>query len=116
MSAVCAASSTDWRHRYDSVWHLDFEFREDANHLPVPVSLFAYEQHTGTEIFLRREQLLTLRRAPFGTGPRDLLVTFAANAEISCFLALGWPFPFNVLDLYVETIASHKRPHRHLAA
>ena len=70
------------------------------------MSLFAYEQHTGTEIFLRREQLLTLRRAPFGTGPRDLLVAYAANAEMSCFLALGWPFPVNVLDLYVETIAA----------
>ena len=70
------------------------------------MSLFAYEQHTGTEIFLRREQLLTLKRAPFGVGPRDLLVAFAANAEMSCFLALGWPFPINVLDLYVETIAA----------
>ena len=82
------------------------EFREDANHHPVPVSLFAYEQHTGTEIFLRREQLLALRRAPFGIGPRDLMVTYAANAELSCFSALGWPFPCNVLDLYVETIAA----------
>ena len=54
---------------------------------------------------MRREQLLALRRAPFGVGPRDLLVTYAANAEMSCFLALGWPFPCNVLDLYVETIA-----------
>ena len=102
----CAASSTDWRQRFDTIWHADFEYREDANHLPVPVSLFAYEQHTGTEIFLRREQLPTLRRAPFRVGPRDLLVTFAANAEMSCFLALGWPFPINVLDLYVETIAA----------
>ena len=25
---------------------------------------------------------------------------------MSCFLALGWPFPINVLDLYVETIAT----------
>ena len=31
---------------------------------------------------------------------------YAANAEMSCFLALGWPFPINVLDLYVETIAA----------
>ena len=38
-------------------------------------------------------------------GPRDLMVAYAANAELSCFLALGWPFPCNVLDLYVETIA-----------
>ena len=68
MSDVCAASSTDWRQQYDSVWHVDFEYREDTNYHPVPVSMFAYEQHSGTEIFLRREQLLNLRRAPFGVG------------------------------------------------
>ena len=33
-------------------------------------------------------------------------MAYAANAEMSCFLALGWPFPVNVLDLYVETIAA----------
>jgi DNA polymerase-1 len=105
MSDACAASSTDWRQQYDSVWHVDFEYREDTNYHPVPVSMFAYEQQSGTEIFLRREQLLNLRRAPFGVGNRDLLVAYAANAELSCFAALGWPFPCNVLDLYVETIA-----------
>ena len=106
MSGACVASSTDWRSRFDSIWHLDCEFRENANHHPVPVSLFAYEQHTGTEIFLRREQLLELRRAPFGIGPRDLVVSYAANAELSVFAALGWPPPVHVLDLYVETIAA----------
>ena len=40
------------------------------------------------------------------------MVAYAANAEMSCFLALGWPFPCNVLDLYVETIAEHQRPRR----
>ena len=95
----------DWLRRFDSVWHVDFEFRQDANHRPVPVCMFALEQHTGTEISLWRDQLLALRRAPFGTGPRDLMVAFAANAELSCFLVLGWPFPHNVLDPYVENIA-----------
>ena len=106
MFGACAVSSTDWRARFDAVWHVDFEYREDANRHPVPVCMYAYEEHTGTEIFLRRDQLLTLKRAPLGTGPRDLLVAYAANAEMSCFLALGWPFPTNVLDLYVETIAA----------
>ena len=69
MSGACAASSTDWLRRFDSVWHVDFEFRQDADHRPVPVCMHAFEQHTGTEIPLWRDQLLTLRRAPFGTGP-----------------------------------------------
>ena len=106
MSVACAASSTDWLRRFDSVWHVDFEFRQDADHRPVPVCMYAFEQHTGTDISLWRDQLLTLRRAPFGTGPRDLMVAYAANAELSCFAALAWPFPSNVIDLYVETIAA----------
>jgi DNA polymerase I len=97
--------STDWTSRFDTIWHVDFEYREDNNRLPVPVSMFAYEQYNGISIALRRDQLLALKRAPFGTGPRDLMIAYAANAELACFLALGWPFPCNVLDLYVETIA-----------
>jgi hypothetical protein len=98
------ASLTDPLRQFDAIWHVDFEYREDANHLPVPVSLFAIEQRTGTELFLEREHLLALNRAPFGVGPRDLMVSYASNAELSCFLALGWPRPHNVLDVYVEVV------------
>jgi DNA polymerase family A len=94
-----------WRN-YDTIWHVDFEYRQDKNHRPVPVCMYAYEQHTGAEIALRRDQLLACRRAPFDTGPRSLMVTYAANAEISCFLPFSWPFPRNVLDAYVENIAT----------
>jgi DNA polymerase family A len=91
---------------FTTEWHVDFEYRQDSNHLEVPVCMFAKERHTGREIFLRREQLLALKCAPFDTGPGDLMVAYAANAELSCFLVLGWPFPCNVLDAYVETSAA----------
>jgi DNA polymerase I len=106
MSDACAGLPTSWLQRFDSINHVDIEYREDANHHPVPVSMFIYEQHTGTEIFLCRDQLLALKRLPFGTGLRDLMIVYAANAEMSGFLSLGLPPPVNVLDLYVETIAS----------
>jgi DNA polymerase family A len=106
MSDSCVASSIDWRQQFDTAWHIDFEYRQDANHLPVPVSLYGYEEFSGTEFFLPRDQLLSLRRAPFEIGPRNLVICFAANAEISCFLALGWPLPRSILDLYVEAIAA----------
>jgi hypothetical protein len=32
-------------------------------------------------------------KAPFDTCPNSLMVAYAADAELSCFLALGWPFP-----------------------
>jgi hypothetical protein len=105
MSDSCVVSSIDWRQQFDTAWHIDFEYRQDVNHLPVPVSLCGYEEFSGTKFFLTRDQLLTLRQAPFAMGPRDLVICFAANAEMSCFLALGWPFPQNILDLYVEAIA-----------
>jgi hypothetical protein len=31
-----------------------------------------------------------------------LFVAFAASAELSCHLALSWPFPEYILDLWVE--------------
>jgi DNA polymerase I len=106
MSGACAEYSTDWQRDFATIWHVDFEYREGANHLPIPVCMFAYEQHTGATIELWRDQLLQCRRAPFDTGPHSLMVAYAANAELGCFLALGWPFPRNTLDLYTETIAA----------
>jgi DNA polymerase-1 len=110
MSSNCAASSTEagtaWFDDYAAIWHCDFEFVEDANHHPVPVCMFAHEQHTGRLIQMWRHELLASRQAPFETGPESLFVAYAANAELSCFLALGWQFPKNVLDVYVETIAA----------
>ena len=36
--------------RFRAIWHVDFEFRQDNNHLPVPVAMFAKEHRTGAEI------------------------------------------------------------------
>ena len=58
--------------RFREIWHVDFEFRPDANHLPVPVAMFAKERRSGTEIFMRREKLLTCKLSPFDIGPDTL--------------------------------------------
>ena len=100
----CGASPTRWA-QFDSEWHVDFEFRQDRNHHPVPVCMHGYEEHSGTDLWFDRAQLLTMRRPPFGIGPRDLMIAYASNAEISCFIALGWPFPRNIIDPYVEVSA-----------
>src|SRR5262249_7791477 len=39
---------------------------------------------------------------PYPTGPDSLFVAYYASAEISCHLALGWPVPERVLDLFTE--------------
>jgi hypothetical protein len=110
MFSNCGAFSTEvppaWLQHYAAIWHVDFEFREDDNHHPVPVRMYAYEQHTGTKIEMWQDELRARRRAPFDTGPQSLFVAYAANAELSCFLALVWEFPKNILDAYIETIVA----------
>jgi hypothetical protein len=39
---------------------------------------------------------------PYPIGSDVLFVAYLASAELSCHLALGWPLPARVLDLYVE--------------
>jgi hypothetical protein len=68
--------------------------------------MYAREEHSDATISLWRDELLRLARAPFDTGPDSVMVAFASNAELQCFLALGWPFPTNVLDPYVENIVA----------
>src|SRR6476469_2124569 len=106
MSGACEASTPSWVSRFASIWHVDFEFQQDNNHHPVPVCMYAFEQHSGMEISLWRDELLRLRRAPSGTGPNDLMIVYSATAELGCFLALNWRFPHNVLDLFVEASAA----------
>jgi hypothetical protein len=64
--------------------------------------MVARELHTGREIRMWRCELLALRCAPFNIGADAVFVAYFASAELGCFLALGWPPPVNVLDLYVE--------------
>ena len=39
---------------------------------------------------------------PFGIGPDALFISYYASAELGCFLALQWPFPVRILDLFAE--------------
>jgi DNA polymerase I len=64
--------------------------------------MVAIEAHSGKAYSLWAEELYSLRQAPFDTGPDSLFVAYSAQAELSCFLELGWPMPHNVLDLRCE--------------
>jgi DNA polymerase I len=87
---------------FSEIWVADFEFRADPGEHPWPVCMVAQEIKTGRKNRIWRDQLLTLREAPFKVGPQALFVAFFASAEFGCFLELGWPLPENVLDLYAE--------------
>lgn len=87
------------------VWLVDFEFypltgRE--GNISRPVCLVAREYFSGQTLRIWQEELLTLRQAPFPVDDSALFVAYYASAEIGCFLALGWPLPRNILDLFCE--------------
>ena len=83
--------------RYEQVWGFDFEFIPKPGERPDVVCLAAQELHTGQTITLWRDQLGA--QPPFRTDDKVLFISFVANAEVACHLALGWPVPANILDL-----------------
>jgi DNA polymerase I len=87
---------------YREVWALDFEFRAPDGERPEPVCLVARELRGGRLLRFWRDELLALPRPPFDLGTGILFVAYYASAELGCFLALGWPMPARVLDLYCE--------------
>ena len=85
---------------FKTVWVVDFEFKVAAGGRPEPVCLVAHEVRSGQTLRLWRDQWG--QACPYDLGPDSLLVAFYASAEMGCHLALNWPLPTNVLDLYAE--------------
>jgi hypothetical protein len=86
---------------YRQVVAVDFEFTAPPGERPSPLCCVARELRTG-----RLERLWLTDGAPaappFGTGPDTLLVAYYSSAEWGCHLALDWPLPARILDLYAE--------------
>jgi hypothetical protein len=82
---------------FEEVWPFDFEFIAKPGERPDVVCLAARELRSGRTIRLWRNQLGPV--PPYRTDRDVLFVSFVANAECACHLALGWPLPVNVLDL-----------------
>jgi hypothetical protein len=84
--------------RFPQVWCVDFEFMARPGERPEPVCCVALELRTGREVRLWGAELATA--LPIGAD--DLYVAYYASAEMGCHLALGWPLPCHVLDLFTE--------------
>jgi Phage Terminase len=82
---------------FEEVWLHDFEFIAQPGEHPDVVCLVAHELRSGRTLRLWRDQLDAV--PPYRTDRGALLVSFVANAECACHLALGWPLPARVLDL-----------------
>ncbi len=82
---------------FEQVIFEDFEFASKPGERPDVVCFTWHEWPSGQTHRLWRDQLGT--SPPCRTDARVLHVHFVSNAELSCYLSLGWPLPVNVLDL-----------------
>jgi hypothetical protein len=90
------------RRTYTSVWAVDTEYRPTPTGLPDVVCICA------REVFDRFPALRLFagefpKECPIDfSRPDTLFVSYAAPAELGSFAQLGWAFPRNILDLFVE--------------
>lgn len=84
------------------VWMVDFEFRSNSGEPPEPICMVASELNSGTTIRLWEDDLRRAEGPPYETDAGAVMGAYYAAAEIGCHLALGWPLPANVLDLFTE--------------
>ena len=85
---------------FGEIWAVDFEYDAKPGENPEPVCLVAWELRSGRKLRRWRDQFGTA--PPYPTGSDVLFIAYYASAEIGCHLALGWPVPERVLDLFTE--------------
>jgi hypothetical protein len=87
---------------FREVWLADFEFQAGDGERPSPVCAVFREYFSNRELRFWHDELAAMTQPPFAVGRDVLMVAYYASAELGCFLALNWPFPTAVLDLYPE--------------
>jgi hypothetical protein len=85
---------------FREVWAVDFEFVAKDGACPEPVCVVAWELKSGRKLCLWHDELGA--SPPYSVGTDALFVAYYASAEIGCHLALGWPKPARILDLFTE--------------
>jgi hypothetical protein len=104
--------------QFEEIWLVDFEFLGRSHHgadrpgnRQSPVCLAAHEYRSGRTIKLWETELGP--EPPYRADERVLIVAYYASAEMGCHLALNWPRPVHILDLYAEfknKLAGRKAP------
>jgi DNA polymerase-1 len=87
---------------FQSVWFADFEFGGTPGGLQRPRCVVASEWHSARTIRLWLDTPLPPSCPPYSCDRHSLFVAYYASAELACHLALHWPLPVYVLDLYAE--------------
>ena len=81
---------------------MDFEFSAPAGSNPTPICAVAWELSSGAKLRLWQDEVSLLATAPYACDSDCLCIAYYASAEVGCHLALGWPPPANILDLFAE--------------
>lgn len=94
---LCGVARVEFR----EIWLVDFEFQAPPGERPRPLCVVAREYHSGRLVrhWLDGE---AAGACPYPLGADALLVAYYSSAEWGCHLALGWPLPARVLDLFAE--------------
>lgn len=82
------------------MWAVDFEFKIRDGDRPDPVCLVAWELNSRRKLKLWRHEFGAV--PPYDISANSLFVAYYASAEVGCHLALGWPKPARILDLFTE--------------
>lgn len=88
--------------RFDQIWFMDFEFSAPDGEHPAIACLVAHELRSGKHLRLWQDEIYRLESPPYDVGRNNLFCAYYASAEMNCHLALGWPLPHNLLDLFTE--------------
>lgn len=99
VALVCAALAAVGISR---IWLVDFEYRSGAGELTIPLCMVAREFESGRTIRWWEDELRAANGPPYDIDAGSVMVCYYAAAEASCHLALGWPLPTNILDLFTE--------------
>jgi DNA polymerase I len=81
---------------------IDFEFFAPAGCNPQPICIAWICSTTGESG--ARWLWDKLQSCPFPMTAETVLLSYNVAAEVSCFLALNWPRPTNVIDLWLEYV------------
>ncbi|MGB5832079.1 MAG: DNA polymerase [Thiohalocapsa sp.] len=87
---------------FREVWLVGFEFSAPPGERPTVVCLVARELGSDRKMRIWQDELQGMNRPPYAIDRGALFVAYYASAEMGCHLALEWPFPVNVLDLFTE--------------
>jgi DNA polymerase I len=88
---------------FKNIFVIDFEFVADPGERPKPVCVVFHEINSGEtkKVWLEGKDPITIN-PPYPIGEDSLFIAYYSSAEWNCHLALGWPLPANVIDLYTE--------------